>query len=116
LTKNISSDGIGITEADAANYTGSMNSWFDGNTTVTTFDELKYFTNTKLERTFNGCSNLTSVDLSKVRQIWNSAFRDCTKLNIEVNIPNLISGELGWSAFENSGITKILDLGSCTKI
>jgi hypothetical protein len=116
LTKNISSDGIGITETEAANFTDTMISWFYQNTNITTFDELKYFTNTRLAGTFDGCSNLTSVDLSKVRQIWSKTFRNCTKLNIEVNIPNYISSELGWSAFQNSGITKILDLGSCTQI
>ena len=114
LTKNISSDGIGITETEATSVTGMPN-WFLQNTDITTFNELKYFTNVNLSITFDGCSNLTSVDLSKVRQIQSRSFRNCAKLNIEVNAP-LISGDLGWSAFEGSGITKVLNLGSCTSI
>ena len=113
LTKNISSDGIGITETEAANYTKSIGSWFAGNTTVTTFTELKYFNNVTLEVTFDGCSNLTSVDISKVRYIGSKTFRNCSKLTIEVNVP-MLQGDLGWGSFQNSGITKILDLGSCT--
>lgn len=116
LTKNISSDGIGITETEATGVTKPMTEWFLQNTNITTFDELKYFTNAIVSLTFDGCSNLTSVDLSNVKQIQPRAFRNCTKLNIEISAPNLISSEIGWSAFENSGITKILDLGSCTII
>ena len=57
LTKNISSDGIGITETEAANFTNTMTSWFYQNTNITTFDELVQKLNTVRYSTSVGTSN-----------------------------------------------------------
>lgn len=108
MENNVSSDGVGITMADAEAVT-SIGTWFKGNTAIQSFDELQYFTGvTKLgvkynydgsSAAFSGCSNLASVVLpASIKVIGNSAFKGCSSLQ-NINIPSTIT-ELDASAFE----------------
>lgn len=76
MANNVSSDGVGITMEDAAAVT-SISTWFEGNTTIQTFDELQYFTGmtTIPKNAFAGCTNLKSCKISdSVTEIENDAF------------------------------------------
>ena len=67
MTKGVSSDGVGITKQDAANVK-SIGTWFRNNTTIVSFNELRFFTSvTSLDNyAFSGCSKLANIDLSNV--------------------------------------------------
>lgn len=114
-------DGTGITTNAAGNVTGSqIKDLFKNNTAITSFDEFKYFTTVNNSGipygVFENCSNLTSIDLSNVKSINASAFRNCSNLNIEINMPNYGNVILEWQIFRQTKISKILDLGMCTQI
>lgn len=108
-------DGVGLTYPKAAAVT-SLGTTFKGNTTITTFEELKEFGVTSLwESVFNGCTSLTKIDLSKIISIGSSAFYNCTSLEIEdLSLPNLTS--LGVNAFNGVKIKKISSLGKLQKL
>lgn len=75
LLENNIGDGIGITIAQAA-LVSSLPS-FSGNTDITSFDELKYFTRiTSLPNVcFLNCTNLESIDLSGILSLGQQAFK-----------------------------------------
>lgn len=108
-------DGTGISREQAAAVT-SLGTKFKGNTEITSFNELKEFGVTLLDaNAFNGCTSLTSVDLSKISSIGSSSFYNCTSLAIEdLSLPNLTS--LGLNAFYGAKIKKISNLGSITTL
>lgn len=69
------------------------------------------------ENIFQGCSNLTTVDIdwSKITSIDAGAFQGCSNILLSnISIPNLTS--IGSGAFWNSGIQSINNLGSITTI
>lgn len=111
LLANITTDdGVGLTREDIEGVT-SLGSWFRGNTEIKTFDEFKEFIqikdlytgNSTYPGPFDGCTNLRSLKLPEgVTTIRNNAFRNCSSLEIDVNLPSLTS--LGLGAFLNSGI------------
>lgn len=132
MSKGVSSDGIGITIADAAQVT-SIAGWFRGNTIIESFNELRYFTSlTSLYGTttsngeFYQCTNLRSVVLPEsmtsigasafgkceslisigatpnVTTVGNGAFEGCSALSVDLNFPKLKT--LGFSALRMSGI------------
>lgn len=112
---NFSSDGVGLSTGDAQSVSKIPNNFARDNTSVVSFDELRYFGNIKIGgHAFNGCTNLTSIDLSNVTNIESYAFYGCSNLQIKLNIPNLIS--LDGRAFSGSGITEIENLGYITRI
>lgn len=85
-------DGIGITKQDAKAVT-SISNWFMNNTTVTSFDELRYFTGiTNLvgyrnDGAFQGCTNLRGLILpANMTVVGQSSFKGCTALEY-LNIP-----------------------------
>ena len=65
---------------------------------------------------FANCSSLASIgeNINQITKIGNSSFQNCSALNIEVILPNLTS--IGASPFQNTGITRVLDLGQITTI
>lgn len=75
MEKGVSSDGVGITKQDAANVK-SIGTWFRNNTTIVSFNELRFFTSvTSLDNyAFSGCSKLANIDLSNVVSIGASCF------------------------------------------
>lgn len=112
---NFSSDGVGLSTGDAQSVSKIPNNFARDNTSVVSFDELRYFGNIKIgDHAFNRCTNLTSIDLSNVTNIESYAFYGCSNLQIKLNIPNLIS--LDGRAFCGSGITEIENLGYITRI
>ena len=112
---NFSSDGVGLSTGDAQSVSKIPDDFAKNNTSVVSFDELRYFGNIRIGgHAFNGCTNLTSIDLSNVTNIDGYAFYNCSNLQIKLNIPNLIS--LGGRTFCGSGITEIENLGYITRI
>ena len=73
---------------------------FKGNTTITNFAELYYFTSlTKLsDDAFNGCTKLTSIRLPKgLKQIGDRTFKDCSALK-QIDLPTGVTS-IGEEAF-----------------
>ncbi len=139
MANGVSSDGVGITKEDAAAVT-TIGKWFNGNTTITSFNELQYFTSVpqigpsvSTDGGFLKAINLksivlppsvktigvaafqetaiSSINLGNVTTIMVRSFQLCANLRI-VNAPKL--EDLGHSAFYNSGITEIVSLGKVT--
>lgn len=134
---NFSTDGVGITEEDAAKVT-DIGTMFKGNTEITSFEELGKFTGvTSLQRgAFAGCTSLTRIDLSNIVSLEQESLNNCTSLvdagdlsKLEVlreysirfcplvgslSLPNLKS--ISYGNFNSSNITEVLDLGSITNI
>jgi predicted nucleotidyltransferase component of viral defense system len=72
MANNISSDGIGITEADAA--TANLGTMFKNNTTITSFNEFGLFNRANTSpanEMFRGCTNLENINLSNVTRFSN---------------------------------------------
>lgn len=106
-------DGIGITEQAAASIT-SLNGLFEGNTTVQTFDELSQLSvKTLTGGEFHACTNLVSVDTSKITNInggW--TFRNCSSLQIID-----LSGLDGTSPFFDAPSSKSANIfANCTSL
>ena len=120
LMANGIGDGIGITKQDAKAVT-SISNWFKNNTTVTSFDELRYFTGiTNLvgywnDGAFQGCTNLRGLILpANMTVVGQSSFQGCTALVTEI-ISNSIKDIADW-AFYNSGVRGVLHLPNLEKI
>lgn len=111
-------DSLGISEDDAAS--AEIGNVFKGNTTITSFKEMPYFT--KLNKNpqnvayFQDCTNLTDVDLSSVEYLTTNEF-DGTALSGEISLPSL-RGFTGISEyiFRYTNITKIIDLGTISEL
>ena len=76
---------------------------FKGNTNITSFDELAYFTGlTSIESgAFNGCTNLKTVVVPEgVETIADEAFIGCTEL-LTVSLPDGLT-KIGSSAFQSA--------------
>ncbi len=81
-----------MSEAEAATVT-DLGTVFKGNTSITSFYELQYFTGlTEIPtQAFMGCSNLTSVVIpDNITSIGYSAFDDCYAL-ASINLPSTIT-------------------------
>lgn len=77
LANNISSDGVGVTETDAATATLTA-SMFMNDISITSFNTFNYFTkanNNPAESLFRNCTNLASINLSNVTKLSNHEFR-----------------------------------------
>lgn len=106
IANGVSSDGVGITLADAEKVT-TIGTWFKDNTEISSFEELEQFTGVSIVDTdaFSGCSSLLSLTFpNNIHTISRGAFYNCTSLSIDgVSLPNLKT--LGGRAFMNcSGI------------
>lgn len=115
-------DAHGVLKSTAATVTSISDNDFMNKTDAITFDELQYFTNLKTigagstaNAGFYGCTNLESMVLpTSITTINTYSFRNTSKLEIEINLPNLVT--LGTCAFAGSGITKVADLGRITSL
>jgi hypothetical protein len=88
-----------LSYAEAAAVT-DLGTVFKGQSSITSFDELQYFTglNSIGYQAFYNCSGLTSIVIpNSVTSIGNSAFYYCTSL-ISIEIPNSVTS-IGNSAF-----------------
>lgn len=115
---NWSSDGIGLTEEDAAKVT-SIGDIFVGNTAITSFDEFQYFTGIEVVGSFgwgsahgfSGCTSLRSIVLPKsAKSLCNGCFKNTTSLTSlkgTENITTLGHSSYGNDTFMNSAITDV---------
>ena len=106
---------LSYVEAAAVKLLGKV---FSNKATITSFDELQYFTSlTSIgDQAFSGCSGLTSVEIpTSVTSIGRSAFSNCSGLT-SVEIPNLVT-TIGYNAFYGcSGLTSVVIPNSVTSI
>ena len=104
-------DGTNITYEQAREVTEIPKNWAKDNTTITSFNEIKYFKNLLYirERAFTNCSNLVinEISLPNVLLIELSAFANCTALGCELlNLPSCET--LGTSVFYNTTIKRVV--------
>lgn len=121
-------DGVGITYAQAQSVR-KIGTQFVGSN-ITSFDELKYFTNvTRLPvaegmpyngtGVFSGCAKLESIDLTNITAIGRACFRNCTLLKSVKNTQNLTSISIdnyANEAFLNCTSLEYIDLSNVTTI
>ena len=96
---NWSSDGIGLTEEDAAKVT-TIGTTFKGNTAITSFNEFEYYTAVTSLTTsaFYSCSSLKSIKFpSSITEIGVQAFYGCSALEGDLLLDNVTT--IGHNAF-----------------
>ncbi len=108
-------NGDGVLSTVEARVVTNLSTYFRGNTEITSFDELRFFTgltsiygNNSADNpgAFGGCTNLVSITFpTSLASIGYYAFYNCSKLAGSFNIPNVT---LGQHAFRNCA--KIKDL------
>lgn len=134
-------DGVGLTRAQAASVTQFGNA-FKGNTNITSFDEMQYFTGlgqfnwTYSDNVFTGCTSLTSVDFraidyvcttvgqTEISRYYMSLFKNCSSLTTVKNYNvNWISSYMfdGCSSLQTINLSnvkyiQICGLKGCTKL
>lgn len=84
-----STDGVGVTIADAAN--ANVTQQFKGNTTIEEFTEFKYFTknNELYYQGMRGCSGLTKIGIPEnITSVREDYFQNCSALS-QVHISDL---------------------------
>jgi hypothetical protein len=145
LVENFSADKVGMTSEDIEKVT-DVGTVFKGNTAIESFDEFEKFTGvtaigteewsdwksafkgcSELEsitlpsslkkigyEVFSGCVKLTTANIYNVTRIWHQAFFGCTELHIDIDMPN--ASVVGLAAFSNSGINRVLNIGSITEL
>ena len=99
---------IGIDEAAAVTDLGTV---FNGNTSISSFTELQFFTGLSSvgNHAFYGCHGLTSINLpSNINAIGNYAFAECNNLK-SITIPNTVQ-TIGGSAFYDCNELKSITL------
>ena len=106
---------LSFTEAAVVTSIGEV---FRGNTTITSFNELQYFTGlTSIEaQVFSGCSHMTSIILpNAITSVGESAFANCSGLTA-FTIPTSVT-TLNTNSFANcSGLTSIHIPASVTSL
>ncbi len=116
--QNWDTDGDSELSEDEAAAVTDLGTVFKGNTTITSFDELSYFTGlTSIkDGAFYGCSKLNSVIIPEgVTSILDNAFRACSGL-ISVNIPEGVTSIGQWAFLGCSGLTSVIIPSSVTSI
>ena len=67
-----------------------------------------------MDENFMECTSLETINLDMITTLGARVFRDCSKLNVDINMPNLES--LGSHTFQRTAITNVLSLGKITSI
>ena len=101
LMSNNIGDGTGITQQVAASVS-SLGTMFRNNTSITSFNELSYFTNVTtlagsgpyygIQGAFQNCTSLESIDLSNIQVIDGNTFSECTSLRTVGNFQGTALG------------------------
>ena len=121
--ENWDTDGDGeLSKAEAAAVTTLADSEtgksvFRENTTITSFDELQYFTGVTTidEYAFRNCTALASVKFHDgVKHLHNYSFSGCSSLQ-HIQLPDKLDG-LGSQVFASSGLTSIFIPKTITRI
>ncbi|MCR5130954.1 MAG: leucine-rich repeat domain-containing protein, partial [Prevotella sp.] len=97
-----------VTSLLVANDSGETESVFKSNTTITSFDELEYFTGlTELGTgSFRGCTSLSSIHLpSTIKTLGRTCFEQCSSLK-EIYLPEGLETISDWT-FGSSGLRTI---------
>ena len=105
-----------LSEDEAADVT-TLGEVFKGNSNITSFDELQYFTGlTEIgDEAFRSCSGLTSVTIpNSVTNFGFRAFGSCSGLT-SVTIPNSVTS-IGDAFYNCSGLTSVIIPNSVTSI
>ena len=91
LEKITTDDGVGLTIEDIEGVT-SIATWFNGNTTIETFDELSRFAKVKVLSTnaFRKCANLKSVSLDNITEVGSGCFYE-SGLSGDIYAPNALT-------------------------
>ena len=113
---NWDSNGDGELTKDEAAAVTTLDHKFYYNSSITSFDELVYFTGLTNIDDFYNCPNLASVTIpNSVTSIGDDAFSDCTGLT-SITIPNSVTS-IGNRAFAGcSGLTSVTIPNSVTSI
>ena len=114
-------DGTNITYEQAREVTEIPKNWAEGNTTITSFNEIKYFKNCRTIGVFafQDCESmaLTSLELPQCKSIGRAAFNGCSSMALtKLELPLCTS--IGGSAFNrcsSMALTK-LELPQCKSI
>lgn len=119
-------DGVGITKTQAAAVAYSSNQqknqfWNALSSvlpTMTSFNELEFFTNVNTIEPlkFKDNTSLTSISLKNITIIYDAAFSGCSSLSMELDAPNLTGEQSAYETFKGTAITKIKSLGNITKM
>ena len=105
---------LSYNEAAAVTDLGTV---FKNKSTITSFDELQYFTGLTAigSYAFNGCYNLTTVGLpNSLTTIGYASFENCSQL-VDITIPNAVT-TIGGYAFNNCGFISLTIPASVTSI
>lgn len=111
-SNGFSTDGIGISTADALQKTSIPGNLFKQRTDITTFRELSYFRNLQYinDDAFRDCTNLETISLPQsLVSIGRQAFENTKLTGLDVNLPALTN--ITWGAFRNTNIKKVSNLG-----
>jgi hypothetical protein len=115
LVNNLSLENIGGVPSSKKVDLSSINTWFNQNTIIKTFNELGLFKNVVnlANNAFKGCTELEEIDLSCIEVVGTDCFYGDVKLHSEINMPNLTS--LKNNAFRDcTSLTIVSDLGNIT--
>lgn len=89
---------------------GKTVGWFNNSSTLETVQGLQYLHSTDMRQMFNGCCNLTSIDLEKcdmsMNPKTNHMFSNCTSLS-EITIPKSCKSIGYYTFYGCSGLTSI---------
>lgn len=108
-------DGIGVTEQTVRTI-NTIGTIFRNNTNITSFSDLNLFTNvTAIENNaFQGCTNLTQINLSNVATIGTTAFQSCSNLTSVSFGSGLTSMSSG--VFQSCSNLTSVDFQNCTNL
>ena len=106
---NWDTNGDGVLTVEEAATVTSLGTAFTGNTSITKFGEIRYFTGLGRidDSAFQGCTGLTSIEIPEgILSIGVAAFQDCKNLK-SVTLPSTLNS-IGSSAFQ--GCEKLVSI------
>lgn len=116
VASNYCTDGVGITQVDAARVTQIPQAMFKDNNNIRDFSDLDTILPycTRISNNAFNSSSIETIDMSKIVTIEHNAFYN-SALTGDLSIPNA-SGQLQSNTFRQTNITSISNLGSVSSI